>query len=56
MRFRRLAQVMHCKTCGGTCFPHEATEAARIHPKQRTQSGSGVIAGRIVVGRGSKWW
>ena len=28
----------------------------RIEPKPRTKSGSGHIAGRIVIGRGTRWY
>ena len=28
----------------------------KTRPKQRTQSGSGHLAGRITIGRGTRWW
>lgn len=37
----------------------DAADAPTPHkskPRRRTQSGSGHIAGRITIGRGTRWW
>ena len=54
-----------CRLCGLSFLLEDAIHreplpargpTKAIQPKPRTKSGSGVIAGRIVIGRGMRWY
>jgi uncharacterized Zn finger protein (UPF0148 family) len=44
--------MCRCHLCGHGFSPNEAKERK---PKETAQRGSGAIAGKIVIGRGSMW-
>lgn len=50
IRQRKRDRRMRCQLCGNAFYPSEI----RVE-KTKTLSGSGVIAGKILVGRGMKW-
>jgi len=58
-RYRcRAADCKHSFPLEAAIF-RDATDTPKPHkrqPRKRTHSGSGVIAGRIVIGRGTRWW
>ena len=52
--YRTKKGMMECHTCNDRFGEHDLA-FAKPAPKPKTPSGSGIIAGRIVIGRGAKW-
>ena len=46
--------MLRCKLCGLAFPPHEAKEG-RQERLTRSHGGSGVIAGKVEIGRGFNW-